>query len=126
MIYDNNYKYSFIDKTDFDNKCLECKTDGSKYKKYILVSYKDNNEIKYIDIPNESYLYKFNNIINNIEVEEIISTCIHFDAMYDELYYFHINDLYFIKYKMSDEDMKFFRLKDDYNEIKIILQNLFE
>ena len=68
MIYDNNYKYSFIDKDDFDNKCLECKIDGSKYKKYILVSYKDNNEIKYIDIPNESYLYKFNNIINNVLV----------------------------------------------------------
>lgn len=126
MIYDKNYKYSFISKTDFDNKCLECKTDGSKYKKYILVSYKDNNEIKYIDIPNKNYLYKFNNIINDCEIEKIISTCIHFDNMCDELYYFHINDLYFIKYKMAEEDIEFFGLNDDSNDIKTTLEKLFE
>ncbi|MBE6160024.1 MAG: hypothetical protein E7157_03135 [Lactobacillales bacterium] len=126
MIYDREYKYSFINKIEFDNKYLGCKIDGSKYKKYILVSYKDNNKIKYIDIPNESYLYKFNNIINNCEIEEIISTCIHFDAMYDELYYFHINDLYFIKYKMSDEDMKLFGLNNDSKKIKTILEKMFE
>jgi len=38
----------------FNDKYLQCKSDGSKYKKYLLVLYKDDKEIKYIDVPNES------------------------------------------------------------------------
>lgn len=120
MVYDEKYRYTIISKDDFDNKCLQCKKDGSKYKKYILVCYKDNNLIKYIDIPDESYLNKFNNIIKTYNVEEIISTCINFDSSYENLSYFHINEIYFMKYIMSDEDIKFFRLNNDIDKIKNI------
>ena len=90
-IIDNNYKYKIISDTEFSNKYLMCNSDGSKYKKYILVCYKEDDIIKYEDIPDESYLDRFTNIIKKYNVEEIISTCIHFDSMYDELYYFHID-----------------------------------
>ena len=59
MKYDEKFKYAFINKAIFDNKYLESQFDGSKYKKYILVYYKDNKEIKYTTIPNQSYLHKF-------------------------------------------------------------------
>ena len=64
MKYDEKFKYALIDKTIFDNKYLDSQFDGSKYKKYILVYYKDNKEIKCAEIPNRSYLHKFKNIIN--------------------------------------------------------------
>ena len=75
MKYDENFKYSFINKTIFNSKYLDSKSDGSVYKKYILVYYKENDEIKCAEIPNKSYLNNFKNIINTYEVEEIISTC---------------------------------------------------
>ena len=37
---DNSYKYKIIDETEFNNKYLMCDSDGSKYKKYILVAIK--------------------------------------------------------------------------------------
>ena len=117
MIYDEKYRYTIINKINFDDKCLQCKKDGSKYKKYILVFYKENNLIKYIDIPDESYLSKFNNIIKTYNVEEIISTCINFDSAYEKLSYFHINELYFMKYIMNDENINFFKLNDDKDKI---------
>ena len=120
MIYDEKYRYTIINKSDFDDKYLKCKKDGSKYKKYILACYKENNEIKYIDIPDESYLNKFNNIIKTYNVEEIISTCINFDAMYEKLTYYNINEIYFMKYTMSDDNIEFLRLNNDIDKIKNI------
>lgn len=118
MLYDKTYKYTIINETIFNNKYLECKNDGSKYKNYIIVCYKDGNDIKYIDIPNENYLNKINNIIKTYNVEEIVSTCIYFDNMYDELYYFHIDDIYFTKYLMDDEYTEHFKLSDDSEHIR--------
>lgn len=117
-ILDNKYKYEIVNKVVFDNKYLFCKTDGSKYKKYLLVSYKEDNEIKFIDIPNENYLNKINNIIKVYNVEEIISSCIHFDGMYDEANYYHVDDIYFIKYLMDEDIYKQFKKRDDYEKIK--------
>ena len=116
-IIDNNYKYKIISDTEFSNKYLMCNSDGSKYKKYILVCYKEDDIIKYEDIPDESYLDKFTNIIKKYNVEEIISTCIHFDSMYDELYYFHMDNFYFIKYLMDEEFFKMFESNNDYEII---------
>ena len=116
-IVDNNYKYKIINETEFNNKYLMCNSDGSKYKKYILVCYKEYDNIKYVDIPDEGYLNRFTNIIKTYSVEEIISTCIHFDSMYDELYYFHIDDFYFIKYLMDEEFFKMFESNNDYEII---------
>lgn len=120
-IIDNNYKYKIISDTEFSNKYLMCNSDGSKYKKYILVCYKEDDIIKYEDIPDESYLDRFTNIIKKYNVEEIISTCIHFDSMYDELYYFHMDDFYFIKYLMDEEFFKMFESNNDY---EIIIEKL--
>ena len=120
-IIDNNYKYKIISDTEFSNKYLMCNSDGSKYKKYILVCYKEDDIIKYEDIPDESYLDRFTNIIKKYNVEEIISTCIHFDSMYDELYYFHMDNFYFIKYLMDEEFFKMFESNNDY---EIILDKL--
>ena len=117
VIIDNNYKYKIISDTEFSNKYLMCNSDGSKYKKYILVCYKEDDIIKYEDIPDESYLDRFTNIIKKYNVEEIISTCIHFDSMYNELYYFHMDNFYFIKYLMDEEFFKMFESNNDYEII---------
>ena len=116
-IVDNNYKYKIINETVFNNKYLLCNTDGSKYKKYLLVYYKEDDVIKYDDIPNESYLDRFTNIIKTYKVEEIISTCINFDSMYNELNYFHVDNIYFIKYLMDEEYYKMFQSNNDYEII---------
>ena len=94
-----------------------CNSDGSIYKKYLLVCYKENDIIKYENIPDESYLDRFTNIIKTYNVEEIISTCIHFDSMYDELYYFRIDDFYFIKYLMNEECFEMIEENNDYEMI---------
>ena len=120
-IIDNNYKYKIISDTEFSNKYLMCNSDGSKYKKYILVCYKEDDIIKYEDIPDESYLDRFTNIIKKYNIEEIISSCINFDSMYDELYYFHMDDFYFIKYLMDEEYFKMFESNNDY---EIIIEKL--
>ena len=124
MKFDEKFNYSYISKTVFDNKYLRCKSDGSKYKKYILVFYKDNNEIKSMEIPDKSYLNKFKNVINTYDVEEIISTCTNFDDMYDKLQYFHIKNLYFIKYQTNSEVVKLLNISDDSKEIKEFIDNL--
>ena len=116
-IVDNKYKYKLIDEEEFNNKYLMCNSDGSKYKKYLLVCFKEDDIIKYMDIPDESYLDRFSNIIKTYNVEEIISTCTYFDNMYDELYFFHIDDLYFIKYLMDEELFKMFNSNNDYEII---------
>ena len=116
-IIDNNYKYKIISDIEFSNKYLMCNSDGSKYKKYILVCYKENDNIKYVDIPNESYLDRLKDIIKTYSVEEIISTCISSDSMYNEAYYFHIDDFYFIKYLMDEELFKTFESNNDYEKI---------
>ena len=81
-IVDNKYKYKLIDEEEFNNKYLMCNSDGSKYKKYLLVCFKEDDIIKYMDIPDESYLDRFSNIIKTYNVEEIISTCTYFDNIY--------------------------------------------
>ena len=116
-IFDKNYKYKIINETVFNNKYLSCNSDGSKYKKYLLVCYKEDNAIKYEEIPDKSYLDRFNNIIKIYNVEEIISSCINFDSMYDKLNYFHIDDFYFIKYLMDEDNFKMFGSKNDYETI---------
>ncbi len=123
MILDSYYKYEIINEKVFNDKYLQCKSDGSKYKKYLLACYKDDNEIKYIDVPNESYLYKFNDIIKTYNVEEMISSCTNFDGYYDKLNYFHVDDIYFTKYIMNDYNYKQFKSGNDYEKIKDFFEN---
>lgn len=124
MKYDEKFNYSYISKYEFDKKYLQSKQDGSKYKKYILVYYEESNKIKSMKIYNELDLSKLKNIIKKYQVEEIISSCINFDSMYENLTYIHINDFYFIKYQVSDEIGKLQNISNDNEEIKKILQNL--
>ena len=77
-----------------------------------------------MEIYNELDLSKLKNIIKKYQVEEIISSCINFDSMYENLTYIHINDFYFIKYQVSDEIGKLQNISNDNEEIKKILQNL--
>ena len=118
---DNSYKYKIIDETEFNNKYSVCNSDGSKYKKYILVCYKENDNIKYVDIPDESYLDRLKDIIKTYSVEEIVSTCTSFDSMYNEAYYFHVDDFYFIKYLMDEE---LFKTLESNNDYEIIIDKL--
>lgn len=124
MKYDEEFNYSYISKYDFDKKYLESKHDGSKYKKYILVYYEESNKIKSMEIYNELDLNKLKNIIKKYQVEEIISNCINFDSMYENLTYIHIKDYYFIKYQVSEEIEKLQNISNDNEEIKKILKNL--
>lgn len=55
---DSSYKYEVINSVIFNNKYLQCKIDGSEYKKYLLICYKDNNKIIYKDIQNKKYFKK--------------------------------------------------------------------
>ena len=124
MKYDEKFNYSYISKYDFYKKYLESKHDGSKYKKYILVYYELSNKIKSMEIYNELDLNKLKNIIKKYQVEEIISNCINFDSMYENLTYIHIKDYYFIKYQVSEEIEKLLNISNDNEEIKKLLKNL--
>ena len=122
MKYDENYNYKIISENDFDNKYLLCKNDGSKYKKYILVFYKENNVIKSEELPNGDYMDRYSNIVSSYEVEEIISSCIGFDSAFKYKKYYEIkNKLCFIKYKYLDECISF---KNDNEQVKQLLENL--
>ena len=117
-IVDDNYNYRIIEETTFNNKYLLCNSDGSKYKRYLLMCYKEENNIKYDEVLDESYLDRFANIIKIYKVEEIISTCVNFDNMYNKLKYFHVDNLYFIKFLMNEEFYNMFESNDDYKKIK--------
>lgn len=98
--------------------------DGSKYKEYILIYYMDGSEIKSVELPNKEYLDRYSNIITTYEVEEIISSCIHFDSGFDYKRYYKIKDKFsFIKYK-CDEDFSFLVGENDNDKIKEMLDNL--
>ena len=55
--------------------------------------------------------------IKTYNVEEIISSCVNSDGMYNEAYYFHIDDFYFIKYLMDDELFKALESNNDYETV---------
>ena len=117
-IIDNNYKYKIIEDFEFNQKILLCSSDGSKYQKYLIVCYKEGDTTKYIEIPDETTLEKFKQIDKIFHVEEIVSSCIHSDSMYNKLFYYHIDDVYFIKYIIDDEFYQLFKLSNDYEMIK--------
>ena len=70
-----------------------------------------------MNIPDKSYLDRLKNLIKTYSVEEIISTCTSSDSMYNEAYYFHVDDFYFIKYLMDEELFKTFESNNDYEKI---------
>ena len=119
-IIDDKYKYKFIEDFEFNKKYLLCNTDGSKYQKYLVVYYKEDNNIKYKEVPDNSYLDSFNQIVKTYNVEEIQSTCKQSDNMYKELNYYHIDDVYFIKYIIDEELYELFKLNNDYEKKKKI------
>ena len=124
MIYDDNYNYKLISEDEFNTKYLLSKNDGSKYKKYMFIFYKDNNEIKNEELPNKDYLDKYNNVISTYEVEEIISSCIYFDSGFEYKKYYKIKNMFnFIKYK-CDEDSSFLIGENDNEKVKELLENL--
>ena len=124
MIYDENYDYKLISENYFNEKFLLSSNDGSKYKKYIFIYYKDNDEIKNVQLPDETYLDRFNNILSKYEVEEIISSCENFDGHFDYKHYYNIkNQFCFIKY-IIDEDLDYLIPNNDNEEVKELLNNL--
>lgn len=123
MIYDDNYDYELISEDFFNTKYLLSKEDGSKYKEYILIFYKDGNEIKSEELPNKDYLNRFSNVLSLYEVGEIISSCANFDSGFDYKHYYKIKDKFcFIKYKYSDDAP--FESHDYNEEVKTLLENL--
>ena len=117
-IIDDKYKYKIIEDIEFNQKYLLCSSDGSKYQKYLIVCYKEGDTTKYVEIPDETNLEKFKQIDEIYHVEEIVSTCIHSDSMYNKLIYYHIDDVYFIKYIIDDEFYQLFKLSNDYEILK--------
>ncbi len=91
----------------------------------MLVCYKEENIFKYENIPNESYLDRFTNIIKIYKVEEIISTCVGFDSIYKRLKYFHVDDLCFIKFLIDGGYHEMFESSDDYKKIEKYFTSLY-
>lgn len=121
MIYEKNYKYSIIDEYVFNEKFLQCKIDGSKYRRYFLAFDKNGNSS---EIPSEDYLQKLDNIVKVYDIEEITSSCANFDSMYDKLYYYHVNEKYFIKYTVEFEKEELISFNDDSEKIRLLFENV--
>ena len=102
MIFKEEYNYRLISKETFDSKMLEVKTFNDLYRKYKIVKYKKNDKICFAEIIFEELLDKIENIIKIYDSEKIISSCIGFDGRYDNLTYYHIDDLYFIEFENDD------------------------
>lgn len=117
MALDKEYSYSFISEFRFNSKLLGCNNDGSVYRKFLMVNYKVKNKTKTVKIFDYKDLKKINNIINFYVIEEIVSTCIYFDSEFKELIYYHFDDLYFIKYKLYDDNIKINGLFDDADKV---------
>ena len=114
MVYDENYHYDLIDDYTFNEKYLFMKNDGSKYDKYLLVYYKDNDEIKSMELMDTSMLKKIENVLFYYEVEKITSSCIDYDSGYDFKEYYNIDDkIFFTKYQLNKH---YNFLVDDNNE----------
>lgn len=93
-----NYNYRFISKNYFDSKCLEIETFNDKYRKYKIVKYKKNEEIRFAEIVFEHLIKNIENVIKIYDAEKIVSNCKGSDARYENLTYYHIDDLYFIEF----------------------------
>ena len=102
MIFKEEYNYRLISKETFDSKMLEVKTFNDLYRKYKIVKYKKNDKICFAEIIFEELLDKIENIIKIYDSEKIISSCVGFDGRYDNLTYYHIDDLYFIEFENDD------------------------
>lgn len=122
MISDEKYDYRFIDSYAFDIKYLTCKKDGNMYKKYILVVYKDNDKLLVEEIPDDTYLDRFQNIISTYNVEEIISSCDIFDYIYKYKRYYRIENVgIFTKYLYADFVENENDLKPESNDTEEVL-----
>ena len=93
-----NYNYRFISKSDFDSKYLEIGTFNDEYRKYKIVKYKKNEEIRFAEIVFEHLIKNIENVIKIYDVEKIVSNCNGSDSRYENLTYYHIDDLYFIEF----------------------------
>lgn len=102
MDFKEEYNYRLISKETFDSKMLQIKTFNDLYRKYKIVKYKKNNEIHLAEIIFEEIIDKIENIVKIYDAEKIISSCTGFDGRYDDLIYYHIDDLYFIEFKNDD------------------------
>lgn len=122
MIFKEEYNYRLISKETFDSKMLEVKTFNDLYRKYKIVKYKKNDKICFAEIIFEELLDKIENIIKIYDAEKIISSCIGFDGRYDNLTYYHIDDLYFIEFENDDlvNDNQNSLIKEMLNEKGII------
>ena len=80
---------------------------------FFLLYYNDGNKMKSVEIPDQIYLKNYSKIIKLFEVEEIISTCLGFDNAFERVSYYHVDDLYFIKYRVSKDLFDSFDLNDD-------------
>lgn len=122
MIFKEEYNYRLISKETFDSKMLEVKTFNDLYRKYKIVKYKKNDKICFAEIIFEELLDKIENIIKIYDSEKIISSCVGFDGRYDNLTYYHIDDLYFIEFENDDlgNDNQNSLIKEMLNEKGII------
>ena len=93
-----NYNYRFISKNYFDSKCLEIETFNDEYRKYKIVKYKKNEEIRFAEIVFEHLIKNIENVIKIYDAEKIVSNCKRPDSRYENLTYYHIDDLYFIEF----------------------------
>ena len=102
MKFKEEYDYRLITKYTFDSKVLDMKRFNDVYRKYKIVKHKKGDKILFDEIIFEELIDKIDDIIKVYNAEKIVSSCRGFDGRYDELTYYHIDDLYFIEYK-NDE-----------------------
>ena len=105
MIIEEGYEYRFIDSYDFNKEYLMCNESGSKYRKFIIVSYEENNTIKTKELIDEEEINNYKNIIAKYNVEEIISSnSLSNYGYYKKIIYFNIEGVgTFIKYTLDNE-----------------------
>ena len=98
MKFKEEYDYRLITKYTFDSKVLDMKRFNDVYRKYKIVKHKKGDQILFDEIIFEELIDKIDDIIKVYNAEKIVSSCRGFDGRYDELTYYHIDDLYFIEY----------------------------
>lgn len=116
MKFKEEYNYEFISKDYFDRKWLDAKNFNEVYRKYKIVKYNKNGEILYSEIVFEDLIKNIENIIKIYNAEKIFSSDRGFDAEYENLVFYRIEDIYFMEYKDC--------LFGNKNEIELIKEEL--
>ena len=102
MFYDDKYSYYIVDDYYFNSCCLNS---NKKVEKYILIFYRDNEQIKSIKVKEYDKCKKLNlDIIVKYYIEEIDIKDIPFESEYNYSFCFNIKNIGYIKKVICNTD----------------------